>query len=269
MKDNCIICMVIGKRCKSQYDALKASLRAYANKCNADVKLITDLPDKSMKRSILAQKLLIPSMFLNYERIAFLDLDIIINKDAPNIFTENTNSAFSACVSPRSSIGYKNTCRYVWNRPKILEESNLSYFTDRGFPSNEALNHTINGGVMLMNPNLIGELFRDAYHSDLPTVSNEEPIAAYISQINDFFEPLDDRYNAQVIHELSSELGLAFRSTQTKYFSLLKKFHRHAPSILHNKFYPSSYREFIARLVEKSYIIHFAGNYPYLALRHN
>ena len=269
MKKNLIVCMVIGNRYRRQYQALKEPLKAYADKCDADIKLITNLPDKLMKRNVLAQKLLIPSMFPDYQRLALLDLDVIINKNAPNIFNENVNAGFSACVDPRSSDGFQNTCEYVWRQPKILEETDLSYFTSRGFVADDALKHSINGGVMLMNPNWIGDLFKNAYYSDLPMVSHEEAIAAYISQINGFFEPLNHRYNIQVIHELSAELGLAFRASQTRYFSLLRKMQRLVPSILNEKMYPPSYRKLMARLIDANYIIHFSGDYPYAGLQCN
>lgn len=49
-------------------------------------RFIDDYIDKDKKRDIYSQKLLIPDYLREYEQVLFLDLDIIISPDCPDIF---------------------------------------------------------------------------------------------------------------------------------------------------------------------------------------
>lgn len=81
---------------------------AYAKKCHADFRFIDDYIDKDKKRDIYSQKLLIPDYLREYEQVLFLDLDIIISPDCPDIFAlMPENIGLMAEVNPRSSARFR------------------------------------------------------------------------------------------------------------------------------------------------------------------
>lgn len=268
MKKRCaIVVMAVGSKYRKLYNLRESNIKQYANRCGADYSVITKVPDESFHRSLLAQKLLIPSRFFNYDLICMIDLDVIISNRAPNIFDVNKGfKGFSAAVDQRSSIGFQNTCNYVWRNQNIALETSETYFTTRGFVWNNNLTDSINGGVMLVDTKKVGPIFEDAYWSDLPDMPHEEAIAAYVSQSNGLFQALDARYNTQIIHELSAEYGPAFQASQTPQFYILRRIHGRAPNLCNRLLYPQSYKRFVSQQLKTQYILHFAGGYPFLGL---
>ena len=242
----------------------KASFTSYARRCDADLHVIRSPLDLSFNRSLLSSKLLIPSTYRHYDQILFLDLDILINDLSPCIFDQYENIGFGAAIDERDSIGFKNTCELVWNRPELLEETHLSYFIDRGFEFNSLLVASINGGVLLFRPSIVADIFKDAYFSGLPAMSHEEAILAYVSQIHSVFFQISSAWNTQILHSLSAECGPAFFSTKSKRFKLIK--------LLNSKglysasslpfFLPQAYRNFVSNSLEACNILHFAGGFP-------
>lgn len=262
-----IVVMAIGSKYRKLYDLVKSNIEAYAYKCGADLNVITKAPDPSFRRSILSQKLLVPSLFADYHLVCLVDLDVIISNYAPNIFAVGRGfKGFAATLTDRNSAGYRNTCRYIWKSERVLRETTEEYFTERGLPWTDRLEGSINGGVMLIDTEKLGPLFRDAYWSALPNMPNEEAIAAYVSQESGYFQALDARFNTQILHALSAEYGPAFRCTQTRWFRLLRRLHNRAPTLCRQVLYPVSYKRFLSEQVETQYITHFAGGYPFHGL---
>ena len=164
MNDRVVCVMSVGAgKYRKQYELVRDNLMAYAKKCHADFRFIDDYIDKDKKRDIYSQKLLIPDYLREYEQVLFLDLDIIISPDCPDIFAlMPENIGLMAEVNPRSSARFRKI--YADNE-RILNETVEDYFTSRGFASADGLVGNINGGVLLFRPRLVADLFRDYYLS--------------------------------------------------------------------------------------------------------
>ena len=111
MNDRVVCVMSVGAgKYRKQYELVRDNLMAYAKKCHADFRFIDDYIDKDKKRDIYSQKLLIPDYLREYEQVLFLDLDIIISPDCPDIFAlMPENIGLMAEVNPRSSFP-QNLC---------------------------------------------------------------------------------------------------------------------------------------------------------------
>ena len=263
-----VVTLAVGEKYRRLLSFLWSPLHGYAKKCGADLIVCDEAPDQKFRRSLLSQKLLLPNRYSSYDWIFFVDLDVLISNIAPSVFDcVDESFAFSAVVDNRESAGFKNTALHVWRRPDILEETHRSYFTSRGFQDSELLHGSINGGAFLCRPSVIGKLFEDAYWSDLPETSHEEAIAAYVSQTNRLFKPLDDRFNSQVLHALSAdEPEFARYFAHGYHFKVLKRLHSIIPPAMLRPLYPRVYTRVVAEKLRENYILHFAGNYPFLGL---
>lgn len=131
MNDRVVCVMSVGAgKYRKQYELVRDNLMAYAKKCHADFRFIDDYIDKDKKRDIYSQKLLIPDYLREYEQVLFLDLDIIISPDCPDIFAlMPENIGLMAEVNPRSSARFRKI--YADNE-RILNETVEDYFTSRG-----------------------------------------------------------------------------------------------------------------------------------------
>ena len=190
---------------RKQYELVRDNLMAYAKKCHADFRFIDDYIDKDKKRDIYSQKLLIPDYLREYEQVLFLDLDIIISPDCPDIFAlMPENIGLMAEVNPRSSARFRKI--YADNE-RILNETVEDYFTSRGFAAADGLVGNINGGVLLFRPRLVADLFRDYYMSMKSQGENtafEEAPMAYYTQTKGLFLELDYRFNCMPYFEIGN-----------------------------------------------------------------
>ena len=206
MNDRVVCVMSVGAgKYRKQYELVRDNLMAYAKKCHADFRFIDDYIDKDKKRDIYSQKLLIPDYLREYEQVLFLDLDIIISPDCPDIFAlMPENIGLMAEVNPRSSARFRKI--YADNE-RILNETVEDYFTSRGFAAADGLVGNINGGVLLFRPRLVADLFRDYYMSMKSQGENtafEEAPMAYYTQTKGLFLELDYRFNCMPYFEIGN-----------------------------------------------------------------
>ena len=257
-----VVLMVIGSKYQKYYNRVKNQFIHYAEKCDADLKIIDKVIDSTFYRSLLAQKLLIPSLFTDYDQVAFIDIDVLISPLAPSIFNVlEEDFSFGAVIDPRGSRGFINTCKNIWRNVSIIKETHQSYFLERGFEHNENLTGSINGGVFVCRPKIIGELFKEAYWSSLPDKSHEEAIMAYVSQSKQLFQVLDIGWNNQVMHYLGGSDDNHLRLIhQNSYFNLISKVHKriNLPHFL----LPKKYFDYLRRGLMTNHILHFSGGYP-------
>ncbi len=258
-----ICVMVIGKKYERQFAFVKPQFEAYALKCSASLHVIDQIPDPTFHRPLLAQKLLIPEQMNNYDLVLFLDLDILISHNAPNIFCELTQEkSFAAILDARGSDEFIQTWK---SNQRIINETNLSYFTSRNFEPSSKLQGCINGGVFLFRPNKVAKLFREYYYSDHdqgPFGSYEETPMAYYTQTNDMFQALDSRYNLQIMYKLKgTTTGQKIVKNEKKIPKILRRLYYKAKDC---RFIPlNSYKDFARKSLKDCYFLHFAGNYPY------
>lgn len=263
---NAIVVIIIGAKYEKIYESNRIQLEAYAKRCNVTLEICRTPPDQSMKCCLLTQKLLILRQYLKYEWIAFLDLDIVIAQDAPSIFDAIvTSKGFGAVLDPRGQpkFDYINIHWFKNANPKNLTMQ--WYFEDQGFALNDKLIGSINGGVWLCQPKLVADLFANYYCAkakspDLYPMYEEAPMA-YLTQSNDLFFALDEKFNQQIIY-LIADKNPSLNTRIAKWQSWINK-----PL---NKIFPTRtaqfilkpYEDLVQKSLEENYIIHFAGNFP-------
>ena len=264
---NAIVLMAIGDKYLKLFKGVEDQFIRYAKKCNAELIICTEVPDPTYKRNILSQRMLLPEIYKQYEWIAFFDLDILISENAPSIFESiDDTKALFAVADPRGTKKFENVVNLHWNAPKILLETHVSYFLDRGFPSHKNQYLSINGGVWLCQTKNIAGKFKDFYWSNFMetgVISNEEGMMAYIAQSNNMFSELDYKFNTQFIYEIYADsTSPVINFIKSYYFRFLKKIHTSlSPSFY---MYPREYRTLIDKLLAKSYILHFSSGFPFL-----
>lgn len=212
-----VLCLIaIGEKYKKVLEKNASQFSAYAKKCGAELVIINEPLDKTMKRSVLTQKLLIPSYLENYDRVVFFDLDVVISDKCPSLFDVlPDNMGLAAVFTPRTS--EKFIAHYTVYAPRVLSETPETYFTDRNFPPVAGLENSINGGVLVFNPSKIGHLFKEYYFSDHDQGKYnafEEAPMAYISQSKKLFIALDENYNRQFFYEFYTQKGEKIRKTK-------------------------------------------------------
>lgn len=217
----------IGKKYEKVLKKNYSQFSAYAKKYDAELIIFKEPLDKSMKRSILAQKLLIPSSLEGHDRVVFLDLDVVINSNCPSLFDLlPEEKGLAAVFSPRLSEKFiAHYSRYV---PRVLSETKESYFTDRNFPLVDGLQGAINGGVLVFSPLKTGKLFKDYYfseHNQGKYNTFEEAPMAYISQTKELFAELEENFNRQFFYEFYTEKGEKIRKIKAnKGYKLINRF---------------------------------------------
>lgn len=236
-------------------------LERYAHTCGADLVVIDKAPDPSMQRGILSQKLLLPSLLTRYDRAAFLDLDIIINKKAPSIFDQlPPGAAFSAAVDDRSDPGF----RAHWHRhPGILRETAESYFAARNYPAVPGLEGSINGGVLLFRPSRIADLFEEAYFKEEDPerwASYEEAPMAFHAQSRGLFHPLDARFNCQFQYALHT-IPEGRRVARFADSPPIRAYGRLFGKDKKQRLLRPRYQKLVPELLQRCHILHFAGGF--------
>lgn len=262
------------------FHTLRSQFEGYALLCGADLRVCTTPPDPGFHRSILAQKLLLPSVYREYEWIAFLDLDILVANNPKSIFKSiRSDKAFSAVVTPRHSQKFKNLVLNFYKKPEILLENHESYFYERGyakFPKNTQVIGSINGGALLCNPTGVGDLFRDAYYSNFKEkwvntdngnkrnpLTHEEGLMAYLSQSNNLFFPMEAEFNRLFLHEVFSDLDSPIaKFVVSPYYKVL--FHMNKNIFIPSFLFPKIYANFIKYQLDKSSLLHFGGGFPFI-----
>ena len=283
-KRNAIVLMLIGKQIQKQFLFNKKKFYLYAKKINCDLVICDRPPDEKYKRSLMHQRLLLPSLYDKYEWIASLDIDLIISKDAPSIFDcIHTEKAYGAFVIPRHTEKWKNAVKEHYKySDEILKETHESYFKSRNFPEFPRGTKTIasiNDGVTLSNTKKVAKLFKDIYHSDFkPSIkknstmiyrepdANAEALSAYYSQINNLFFPISEKFNNIVLYNIFKDLKNPISKIyKSSYFKLITKIHNYYD--IPNIFYPRCYRYFLSEMLKKSYFLTFHGKLPYRGIK--
>lgn len=254
------VCLfAVGKVYNKQCDEVLPSVKHYAEKVGAEVVVVNTAPDPTFRRNILSQKLLLPSLFTGFDEVVFFDCDIAINDNAANIFDLlPSDKGFAAVVDDRSSESFKKT----WAKfPQNLNETNETYFTNRGFKAHPKLLGSINGGVFVFRPQTVAKLFAEFYFSEHGETEHEECAMAYLTQINNIFANLPLAFNTQMIYLIRTNFSDSAVKKWTKYWPgfISKQLLKYLDVVV----YPSStYKAFAKKALQDVHILHFAGKYP-------
>lgn len=261
--DKKAICLfVVGQKYEKLFSKLRNQFEKYADHCQATLVIIKEAPDSTYFRPLLSQKLLLPSLLTEYDICLFMDLDILIANKAPNIFEElRPNKAFGAILDPRDTEEFKKTWQHI---PRILQETNVSYFTDRNFEDTNELMGSINGGVFLFRPQIVAPLFKNYYysaHNQGALNSFEESPMAHITQTKKIFQAINPHFNTQVLYKIKgTAAGLAIEKDQRLIPKIIRNYYY---KLLNKNLVPTpAYNRLVKKLLKEHYFLHFSGNHP-------
>jgi hypothetical protein len=280
-RDDAIVLMAIGRRHLGQLASVRRQFERYAEACRADLVVITAPPDPARRRNILWQKMLLPHLARDWERVVLFDLDMLIARDAEPLFDYLPDDAgLAAVIDPRDTPAYSNAALLHWRLPEYRDETHLSYFSSRGyppFPPEAPVIGSINGGALLCRPALVADLFRDVYTSPFemrisgpgfsqrPMLEGEEAPMAYVSQVCGLFAALPERFNRQMLYVLFDDPGQpAVRWVHSAHYRNFRRIDSRLP--LPASFYPRFWRELVAETLAGVDLLHFAGGFPFRGL---
>jgi len=196
-----LVTIAIGDRYLAEYNRLfRPSQQAYAARHSYDFKVITDwLGNERDRNCISFQKILVASQpwSADYDVIVFVDADIYINPDAPEI--------------PYWLLEGRIGCINEWfeGRPKFAkahgwEQSTADYYklgSDEFVVPHEDI--LINTGVLVMQPLLHGDFLEDIYKKHIGRAPGhkrgfhyEQAAIGYELMRADMYTLLDGRFNA-------------------------------------------------------------------------
>jgi hypothetical protein len=252
---------------KTDLEAAKPMLEAYAAACGSEMAVIDYFLDPKGRHQFVAQKLLIPKAFSTYDIVVHMDLDVLIPKSLPNVFScMPADAGLAAVVDPRGTEAYQA----AWGFEKWTTMSHREHFNELGFTSQHEL-LCINAGVLIFRPRLVADLF-EAWYMDESTPFDtiaagygiDEVPLAYLSQSNGLFAPLECRFNRQVNYALhETDEG---RAAYEEYRLLVNRVRRRSRKIMGKPFqnvgWGQRYVRFIEDLLRAGNLVHFSGKFP-------
>lgn len=136
------------------------SIRCAANRWKSDFLEITKLKYESMPHQLFWNRIDLIDKFKMYDKILFLDSDIIINSKSPNIFDELIDEDLAVVLDCNPNGRFENDWfknqygYYVMNLENCVKvfQNEIPNFNDEEYYKNY-----FNMGVMLMNPKTISK----------------------------------------------------------------------------------------------------------------
>jgi hypothetical protein len=270
MKEYAIVTFVVGENYTDIFNIVKSSWQNYANKCEADLIVMDDYIDYNSLngRSPIWQKLLLINSphLKKYKKVCYLDSDIYINSKSPSVFEVNVFNKVG--VVRHESLFYPQSHVIQYERwIKLMDVTKKDQFiADRirnvfkNYYANYDLRlHTnlkFNAGVLLLDPNLHGELFNKIYNKYAKDAFDQDQTAVNYELIkNNLYHEIDLRYNAQLGGILSHS------------YPFLHFMDDKGIDYLNNSTYCNLAMMCLANIIEINYFIHFAGlRWPLLIL---
>jgi hypothetical protein len=209
MPKSAIVTLTVGENCLNYWKRYcQANWSAYASRHGFDLIQLAQPLDTSARaglRSPSWQKCLILSQDFsrNYQRIVWIDADVVINPRAPSILDGVPDDKVGAVISGA----------YILDdlKPLLLERlRGKSYPTGPARPLWEAdqrtyyalfglddgLSDIVQGGVLVLTPDVHAPLLEKVYHADYPDHGTYEqiPLSHTLQRANQF-HALDSRFN--------------------------------------------------------------------------
>ncbi len=272
MKEYAIVTFVVGENYTDIFNIVKSSWQNYANKCEADLIVMDDYIDYNSLngRSPIWQKLLLINSphLKKYKKVCYLDSDIYINSKSPSVFEVNVFNKVG--VVRHESLFYPQSHVIQYERwIKLMDVTKKDQFIAgrirnvfKNYYANYDLRlHTnlkFNAGVLLLDPNLHGELFNKIYNKYAKDAFDQDQTAVNYELIkNNLYHEIDLRYNAQLGGILSHS------------YPFLHFMDDKGIDYLNNSTYCNLAMMCLANIIEINYFIHFAGlRWPLFILEH-
>ena len=127
-----VVTVATGKRGRDMLDISGPSLRAYADRLNADF-VVLDWP--GLPQYPITAKFQIPRVLEFYERVIYLDADIIVQPAAPDLFEMVAPDEFGIYNELAESLGYGGSLMTEYQETRIsqgLERSPIEFYGNAG-----------------------------------------------------------------------------------------------------------------------------------------
>ena len=280
MARKAIVTLVAGDRYQQNFRRhCYEDWKAYSRRHGLELLIVDSLPDLSprgLSRSAAWQKCLVlgGQQVINYEQVAWLDADILINSaTSPNIFEtvqlHEIGAVEDYAYPTREAYSARLKTLYGhWETQGVSFVDNLTpelFMTNWGL---KPVKNVVQTGVLVANPELHGPLFRrtyDLYENKGGAEWNYEmrPLS-YEIVTNTSVRWLDLRFNVVVCFGfLDSELEIFLKSPSKVERLALKLRLPEMPMLFRrNRRLERVYK----RLLDESYFLHFAGRQQDMAL---
>jgi hypothetical protein len=256
-----IVTLAIGTRYLQRWKRLcQANWRQYAEKYGFDL-ICLDSPiddsERARKRSPAWQKCLIltQDFAARYERIVWVDADILINPASPCIVQDVPLEKVGAVdeyssPTPEQYRKYLQVLYRFWEArgvPFIRNETAEEYYRQYGLPL--AFPRVVQAGVMVLSPRHHRQILEETYFS-----YEEKGSAIW----NYEMRPLSyELLKADCVHWLDYRFNTLWTHYQSWKYPTLRANPKYTLLLLHPK--PTVAKECAARAFTESYFLHFAG----------
>lgn len=248
-----IVTVLVGETYVETWRVLcQPNWQAYADRHGFDLIVIAHLPDMSERgqgRSPAWQKLLVLDQPWSsaYERIVWVDADIVMSNHAPNILAVVPDPARIGASLSGAQFSEAEKHIYFERLHQVVVEPQLAdlawqFTEDNGFAESEIDREgarMLNTGVLVMNPQRHNAMLKDIYSSDSASRLYEQPALSREIARRDLLTPVTPRFN-WVVHE---RRVLDFADVETLEHPEMPRLVAH----LRNE-------------LSKAYFLHFAGS---------
>ncbi|MBP6546583.1 MAG: hypothetical protein KA220_07695 [Phenylobacterium sp.] len=248
-----IVTVLVGETYVETWQVLcQPNWQAYADRHGFDLIVIAHLPDMSERgqgRSPAWQKLLVLDQPWSsaYERIVWVDADIVMSNHAPNILAVVPDPARIGASLSGAQFSEAEKHIYFERLHQVVVEPQLAdlawqFTEDNGFAESEIDREgarMLNTGVLVMNPQRHNAMLKDIYTSDSTSRLYEQPALSREIARRDLLTPVTPRFN-WVVHE---RRVLDFADVETLAHPEMPRLVAH----LRNE-------------LSKAYFLHFAGS---------
>jgi len=257
---NAIVTICIGEEYFRTWEAMcRKGWQRYCDTYGFDLIVVTDHLDDSERghsRSPSWEKLLVPIQpwAQPYERIVWVDADIIISKDAPNILESAPDpTKVGICLSggqmseAEQHIYFERLYKLKVppsNGRRAWQLHHQSAFEKAGAAADMPM---FNGGLLVLSPQHHAQLMRTIYDRDSDTRLYEQPFISIELSSRGLAQVISSRFNWSV-HEV---LQLSFQEQPTQ--PVTEKILEQLLFVLRNE-------------MSKAYFLHFAGSMPLMTL---
>jgi hypothetical protein len=257
---NAIVTICIGKEYVCTWEAMcRKGWQRYCEIYGFDLIVVTDHLDDSERghsRSPAWEKLLvlIQPWAQPYERVVWVDADIMISKDAPSILEEVPDpTKVGICLSggqmseAEQHIYFERL--YKLKVPPANGRRAWQFHHQSGFEKASVAADTpmFNTGLMVLSPRHHARLMRSIYDRDSDSRLYEQPFVSLELACRGLAQVISSRFNWSV-HEV---LELSFREQPTQ--PVTEKVLEQLLFVLRNE-------------MDKAYFLHFAGSMPLMTL---
>lgn len=278
-----IVTITLGKKHQKLWSKIcKENWTQYCKKHSLDL-IVIDTPldssERGLSRSPSWQKCLILNhpRVKEYEQVAWLDSDIIINNEnAPNIFSGIQTHEIGGVkdwVYPTPELYKKmkeaqNNYAELINCATLKEDTISQYYTNFRLPNE--FNDVVQGGVLVFSPKHHKELLEKVYynyedkganywHYEMRPLSYEILKSGNLKWLDERFNriwEIDKELNCPALFEIYKKNTLLFKITRRLDFEIGTSFNKDFSETMHKYF-------------KQSYFFHFAGAFSDMLLLKN